>query len=299
MGFAVDRTDAGVVVKGVEDFDLDATLECGQSFRWKKNGAGDFTGVAGGRVARVRTMDDKIEFIGISGSAFFDFWKHYFDLETDYAGIREKLAKDDDVMQKALEFAPGIRLLNQPLFETLISFIISANNSIPNIVRIIDALSKMYGENIFLDGKEYYAFPEPESLATGEICDLKLSKAGYRCEYIKKTAAMYLSDPPHVSKLKHMGYENAKATLMEYPGVGAKVADCTLLFSGIYKRAFPVDVWIKRIMEKLYLKKPASNKNISEFAHDKFGGLGGYAQQYLFHYARMNPRLTDEKRDPG
>lgn len=293
MGFTVEETKEGVTVKGIDDLDLDATLECGQSFRWKKNGKNDFTGVADGRIIRIKMSCGEIEFIGISVSEFNDFWKHYFDLETDYFEIREKLSNEDSVMQEVLAFAPGIKLLNQPLFETLISFIISANNSIPNIVRIIDRLSKMYGEKIFFDGKEHYSFPKPEAIAKSELCDLKLSKAGYRCQYIKKTADMYLSDPIDVIKLREMGYKKAKTKLMEYPGVGAKVADCTILFSGIYRSAFPVDVWIKRIMEKLYIEKSVSNKYISEFAHNRFQNLGGYAQQYLFHYARMNPTLID------
>lgn len=292
MEYETMDTGSGVAVKGVKDFDLDATLECGQSFRWKRNGKNDFTGVAGNRAARVRLSDGTLFIEGASSEDFNKFWKRYFDLDTDYGLIKKKLAEGDDVMGRALEFAPGIRLLNQPFFETLVSFIISANNSIPNIIRIIESLAAMYGEHVWLGVERHHAFPAPEKLADGELCDLKLSKAGYRCEYIKKTSGMYAADPSDPEHLKSIGYENAKKELMGYPGVGAKVADCALLFSGTYRRAFPVDVWIKRIMEKLYIDRQAPNGYISEFAYEKFGELAGYAQQYLFHYIRMNPEIV-------
>jgi N-glycosylase/DNA lyase len=291
MEYETIDTGKGIAVGGVKDLDLDGTLECGQSFRWKRNRRNDFSGIAGGKAARVRLSDGTLFIEGASMEDFEGFWRPYFDLDTDYGLIKKKLEAGDGVMGKALEFAPGIRLLKQPFFETLVSFIISANNSIPNIIRIIESLSAMYGEEVWLGAEKHHAFPAPEKLAAGELCDLKLSKAGYRCEYIKKTCAMYAVEPSNPEHLKKIGYENAKKELMKYPGVGSKVADCALLFSGIYRRAFPVDVWIKRIMESLYIGRQVPNKYISEFVYERFGELAGYAQQYLFHYARMNPQI--------
>lgn len=274
------------VVEELKNFDLESILECGQCFRWNRNKFNDYTGIAGNKAVRIIQKEDTAVFCNCSISDFNDFWSVYFDMQTDYGEIIEKLVLCDDVMKKAAIFAPGIRILKQPLFETLISFIISANNSIPNIRRVVDSLSLRYGRKINFGGGEMSAFPEPEILAQADIDDISLSKAGFRSKYIKNAAIKFAANPITVNELKEMGYKEAKSELMKYPGVGAKVADCTLLFSGVYMNAFPVDVWVKKIMEELYLKKDTPLMAISEFAHEKFGNLGGYAQQYLFHYAR-------------
>ena len=276
------------VLRGLRNFNIETILECGQCFRWEKNNENDYTGIVGSKVIRISQKGDSAEFIGCTLNDFNEIWHRYFDMETDYGLIINTLSADDEVMRTAAGFAPGIRILRQPLFETLISFIISANNSIPNIKRIISALSSMYGEKIIFGNREYYSFPDPEVLAGVGIEDITRSKAGYRSQYIKKTATAYAKDPITVAMLKNMGYAEAKKKLMEYAGVGAKVADCTLLFSGSFTNAFPVDVWVKKVMEELYLKEDTPIKKISEYAIDKFGNLGGYAQQYLFFYARSN-----------
>ncbi len=276
------------VLRGLRNFNIETILECGQCFRWEKNNENDYTGIVGSKVIRISQKGDSAEFIGCTLNDFNEIWHRYFDMETDYGLIINTLSADDEVMRTAAGFAPGIRILRQPLFETLISFIISANNSIPNIKRIISALSSMYGEKIIFGNREYYSFPDPEVLAGVGIEDIMRSKAGYRSQYIKKTATAYAKDPITVAMLKNMGYAEAKKKLMEYAGVGSKVADCTLLFSGSFTNAFPVDVWVKKVMEELYLKEDTPIKKISEYAIDKFGNLGGYAQQYLFFYARSN-----------
>jgi N-glycosylase/DNA lyase len=281
------------VVEGISHFDLESTLECGQCFRWQKNDDNDYTGVALGKAVRVVQKNDSLSFINTSVDEFQSIWYEYFDLGTDYGKIKEILSKDDPIMAEAVGFAPGIRLLRQPMFETLVSFIISANNSIPNIKRVISAMSRMWGESIIYDKREYFSFPDAKTLAASEVCDLKLTKAGYRCDYIKKTAADFSNNPFESKELAELSYIEARKKLMEFAGVGAKVADCTILFTGSNFRAFPVDVWIKKIMEKLYLKKETALSEINESAFLLFGDLAGYAQQYLFHYARMNSNSKD------
>ena len=275
-------------VRGLVNFNLESILECGQCFRWECNGYNDYSGIVGNKVVRVIQERNSAVFHGCTELDFSETWHEYFDMGTNYGDIIEKLSIDDIVMQTAAGFAPGIRILRQPLFETLISFIISANNSIPNIRRIISTLSTMYGKSIDFEGRRFYTFPEPAVLAEANVKDLILSKAGYRSEYIKKTAAAFKNSPMTVSDLKSMGYLNAKKTLECFTGVGSKVADCTLLFSGAYVSAFPVDIWVKKIMEEFYIKEETSLKRIGQFADSYFGSLAGYAQQYLFYYARSN-----------
>jgi N-glycosylase/DNA lyase len=277
-----------IIIKGLKNFDLKAILECGQCFRWDSNGINDYTGIVNDSIVRITQHENIITFKGCTAGEFKNFWHDYFDLGTDYAEIIRKLSQGDDVMTWATGFAPGIRILRQPLFETLISFIISANNSIPNIKSIIRKLSKMYGKRILFEGNEYYTFPGPKVLAGADVNEIMLSKAGYRSLYIKSTAVEFNKNPVSVNQLKELGYCEAKKTLMKYKGVGAKVADCTLLFSGSFTNAFPVDVWVKKIMEEFYFKEETPLKIIREYAGEKFKDLGGYAQQYLFYYARSN-----------
>ncbi|MBN1624232.1 MAG: 8-oxoguanine DNA glycosylase [Clostridia bacterium] len=293
MDYKAYMSKGNTVVEGISNFDLGSTLECGQCFRWQKNDDNDYTGVALGKAVRVVQKNDSLYFINTSVNEFQSVWYEYFDLGTDYGKIKEILSKNDPIMDEAVRFAPGIRLLRQPMFETLVSFIISANNSIPNIKRVISAMSRMWGESIIYEDKEYFSFPDAKTLANGEICDLKLTKAGYRCEYIKKTAADFDKNPFYRNDLAELGYFEARKKLMDFTGVGAKVADCTILFTGSNFRAFPVDVWIKKIMEKLYLKKETALTEINERAFLLFGDLAGYAQQYLFHYARMSGNSKD------
>ena len=288
MDYKVYMDNGNTVDEGIRHFDLESNLECGQCFRWEKNDHNDYTGVAEGKAVRVVQKNDTLVFVNTPSDEFETTWYEYFDLGTDYGKIKEILSENDSIMAEAVGFAPGIRLLKQPLFETLISFIVSANNSIPNIKRIISAMCKRWGKGFIYDGKEYFSFPDAKTLAAGEICDLKLTKAGYRCEYIKKTSADFSKNHINVEMLSNMDYGEARKKLMEFTGVGAKVADCTILFTGANYRAFPVDVWIKTIMEKLYIKKETAMSEINEKAYMLFGDLAGYAQQYLFHYARMN-----------
>lgn len=288
MKLQIIESGNDTVVKGLENFYLESILECGQCFRWDKNEFNDYTGIVGNKAVRIVQHGDTAIFYNCTHQDFLGFWSGYFDMETNYGEIIEKLTENDDVMKKAALFAPGIRILRQPLFETLITFIISANNSIPNIRRVVTSLSTMYGQKVQFNEKEMFTFPEPEVLANADIGDISFSKAGFRSKYIKNTACEFLKNPLTTESLKLMGYEEAKRELMKYTGVGAKVADCTLLFSGAYMNAFPVDVWVKKIMEELYLKKDTPLKIISEYAYKRFGDLGGYAQQYLFYYARSN-----------
>ncbi|MDF2988063.1 MAG: 3-methyladenine glycosylase/8-oxoguanine glycosylase, partial [Eubacterium sp.] len=217
---------------------------------------------------------------------FKDTWYEYFDLGTDYSQIKAVLEKDS-IMKEAIKTGYGIRLLRQDFWEMLISFIISANNMIPRIMKIVDTLSVMKGKCI--DSEVCcYSFPEVDALAAATLEEINECRAGFRCKYIHKTSQLIKSGAITKEKLMELDTDAARKELMTLPGVGAKVADCILLFSGLKFDVFPTDVWVKRVMEELYLKKESGLKEIQLYAGERFGELTGYAQQYLFYHARLN-----------
>lgn len=287
-GYKITEDDNRLLVEGVRDFNPVHTFECGQCFRWKKCDDGSFTGIVRNRVANIGMQDDVMILRNSSIEDFQDVWYDYLDLGRDYSEIKSRLIKKDEIMRKAVEFGYGMRLLRQDTWETLISFIISANNRIPMIMKVVAALSRAYGDELIIDGESLCTFPKIEMLAEGCLSDLEACGGGFRCKYISKTSKMIRQGIVELDKLKGMQTGDARCKLTLLPGVGNKVADCTLLFSGIKYDVFPTDVWVKRVMEELYFKREASFKEIQEFAADYFGELAGFAQQYLFYYAREN-----------
>ncbi len=286
-GYIVTEERNRVIVEGIEDFNPIHIFECGQCFRWYKQKDRSYTGVVKGKVVNVRYSDGILVIINSDFKDFIEIWFDYFDLGRDYSLIKEKLAKDE-IMKKAIEFGYGIRILRQDLWETLISFIISANNRIPMIMKVVSAISEAYGDEIVLNSAKYYAFPYMERLANTDIEQLRVCKGGFRCKYIIMTSMMIKEGVVELNNLSRLGTDEARMELMKLPGVGKKVADCTLLYSGTKYDVFPTDLWVKRVMEELYFRRQASFNEIQDFAKDYFGEFAGLAQQYLFYYAREN-----------
>ncbi len=285
-GYSLEEKAGCLRIGNVRDFNLEHIFECGQCFRWQKQQDGSYEGIVGGKWARVSLKEDVL-FIENSGiSDFIDLWYDYFDMGTDYSRIKGVL-EQDSIMKEAIKTGYGIRLLRQDFWEMLISFIISANNRIPRIMKTVDTLSVLKGECIHPE-RLCYSFPEVKALATATMEELQQCKAGFRCKYIYQTAQIMKDGGVTRDRLSELSTEGARKELMALPGVGPKVADCILLFSGIKFDVFPTDVWVKRVMEELYLKRDAGLKEIQEFAKGTFGGLTGYAQQYLFYHARLN-----------
>ena len=275
-----------VLITEQPDFEPSHIFECGQAFRWEKEKDNSYTVVANKKVINVAKENDKIIINNTNEEDFYNIWKDYFDLNIDYSDIKLKL-NNDDIMKKAIEFGHGIRILNQDEFETIISFIISANNRIPMIKKVIENLSFNFGDKIGeYNGKEYYAFPTMEQLAEAPVEIIRDCKAGFRSERIKEAAKRIIAEKDVVYSLKGKSYDEALYYLMTYNGIGNKVANCVLLFSMKQFSTFPVDVWVRRVMQELYVPKTTSDKDIRRFAEDKFGNISGYAQQYLFYYAR-------------
>ena len=284
-----------IVIEDVRDIDLEHVFECGQCFRWVPagDGTGDFTGAAGKYAARVRLEPEKaadsIDDTGLyrltieSSGGDEIFWRDYFDLGTDYGKIKAELVRNEPEIGSAVKYGYGIRILRQDLFETLISFIVSQNNNIPRIRKCIDALCSRYGERIGeAFGKEWYAFPEPEALADASEEDLAALRLGYRAGYIKAAAERFVSDRDRGS------LPVTREDVLSYRGVGPKVANCIMLFGLRDVGAFPVDTWVKHIMNDMYGFDENDMKGMERFAREKFGELAGYAQQYLFYYYRDN-----------
>ena len=271
----------------IRDFDPLQTFLCGQCFRWEQDNTGLWSGIVLGRQLRLEWQNGECTFYGVDERQFNQDYASYFDLDTDYTAIKEALCQKDDHLNKAIAFGGGIRLLRQDLWEVLLSFVISQNNGIPRIKQIIESLSRLFGSPLSGEA-DGFAFPQPEALMAASLEQLKLCRSGYRCRYISAIADRLAGTPELLSQLHCLPKEKARELLLSLPGIGQKVADCVLLYSGIDRSAFPVDRWVKRVMEALYFKRETDENTIREFAKDYFGDLAGIAQQYLFYYARAH-----------
>ena len=218
--------------------------------------------------------------------------EEYFDLKRDYKKIKEELSKIDENMKTSIEYGKGIRILNQDLWETIISFIISANNNIPRIKGIIEKLSKKYGKELEFEGKKYYTFPTPKELENVTVEDYRSLGLGFRDIRLYETTKMILEKKVDLQELrKNPNTFEVREKLLTLSGVGPKVADCILLFSDLKRfEVFPIDVWVRRVMNDLYIKNPdetkVSKKQIEKIANEKFGSFAGLAQQYLLYWRR-------------
>ena len=290
-----------VILENVKDFNIKQILECGQCFRWEKITDTNYIVVAYRRVIEVIQDGSKVTILNTTMKDFDEIWKDYFDLNVNYEEVKEELSRDE-LLKKSVEFGYGIRILNQDPFEMLISFIISARNSIPSIMKTIKKISERWGDKIEYKGNIYYAFPTPEQLKKATLEEMKETGASFRSKYIidtisKVNAVIEAKNNKALDEelqqfdleyIKSLPVDECHKALQNFMGVGAKVADCIMLFSMSKHSAFPVDVWIKRAMIHFYLAPDVSLNKIRVFGRDKFGELAGLAQQYLFYYAREN-----------
>ena len=276
-----------VEIKGYDaDFTPKHIFECGQCFRFKKEQDDSYTVVAKGKVINVSKVNGNIIIKNATENDVSDIWYDYFDLGTDYGKIKKTLYKDKH-LRESLKYGQGIRILNQDLWECIISFIISANNNIPRIQGIIERFTQKYGEKIKAFDSTYYSFPDVDRLKEIKKEDLAELKAGYRDSYLIDAILKVSSNEVNIENIKNMTTLKAKSELLKIKGVGNKVADCILLFGNSRHETFPVDVWVKRSMGAVY-KDEIKDTPIHDFANIKFGKLAGYAQQYLFYYMREN-----------
>ncbi len=276
-----------IILTDVPDFDLRHIFDCGQAFRFDRESDGSYFGAAFGHALKISQNGRDVMLHSTTEQEFNEIWYKFFDLDRDYGKIKSSLAHDD-VMRQATEYGYGIRILKQELWETIISFIISASNNIPRIKGIIERLCANFGNEISYMGKTCFSFPTPERLAALTGSELSVIRAGFRDKYILDAARKIAGGEMSLDYIRSLPTPEAKAELMKINGVGNKVSDCILLFGLNRADSFPVDVWIRRIMEHCYFGREASIKEVSELACEKFGELGGFAQQYLFFWARDN-----------
>jgi len=271
-----------IIIENAENFDLSDIFDCGQCFRFNridKSGGNDYEGVAFGRYLRISQKDGKIYF-ETTPEDFNNIWRNFFDIDRDYKKIFETLRQKDEVLKKASDFCPGIRIIKQEPFECLISFIISANNNIPRIKKTIERLCENFGAAARgINGdKYYYAFPSAEKIASLNSDDLEVIKSGFRAKYILGAAKKVAGGEIDLDSIYKMPLDEGSEYLQNIKGVGAKIAACVLLFAYNKLESFPIDVWIKKVLEKYY---PG---DFSSFEY--FGEYAGIAQEYLYYYER-------------
>jgi len=277
-------------------FDLDFSLCCGQVFRWKKLGEWWY-GVVGENIVKIRQCGADLEFDGVGE----DFVTHYFGLGDDLQEISRCIGKDEYI-RGALRRFEGLRIVREEPWECLISFICATYKNIPAIENMLHKLSEKFGEKKVFDGQVFHVFPTVDELARASVDGLMECGLGYRAKYVKETAQIICGGKIQLECLRSLPYLEAKKKLLDFPGVGLKVADCVLLFSLDKTEAFPVDVWVKRILlthyadklpeglvMKLLSRQSMTNgeyEKLNAFGRTYFGRYAGYAQEYLFHYER-------------
>lgn len=281
----IERINNDLILNDVDHFNLKKTFECGQCFRWDEVGKDEFIGVVDGKVIHIKEEDGVFTFYDTDKEYFDSFLMEYFDFSLDYNEIDKKISTDDHI-KKCIEYGKGIRILKQDLFETIISFIISANNNIPRIKKIIGAICEKYGNEIDYKGNKYYSFPTYEDLKDVTKEEFHELKMGFRDKYLVDAIHKINSGEIDLDKLTNMPTLEAKKELMKIKGVGEKVSDCILLFSLKRLELCPMDVWVKRIFENRYGLSDLTFENGFNLAKSNWGEYAGIAQQYLFYYER-------------
>lgn len=280
------------ILENVTSFEPKHIFECGQCFRWDEQPDGSYTGIVKNNVINVKKVDNSIVFKSLGADNLEELAKEYFDLNRNYEEIKDTLSKIDEYLANSIIYGNGIRILNQDLWETIISFIISANNNIPRIKGIINRISQKYGNEINWKGRSYFTFPSSEKLAMATIEDLRALGLGFRDVRVYETTHRILEKQVDLEKLhKEPDTQKVRNELLNLSGVGPKVADCILLFSTLKRfDVFPIDVWVRRVMNELYIKNEdetkVNKKEIEKLAKEKYGNLEGIAQQYLFYWKR-------------
>jgi 3-methyladenine DNA glycosylase/8-oxoguanine DNA glycosylase len=303
---SIKSCDDYVAIEEVKNFKLKHIFECGQIFRFEEIVDGHFIIIALGKVIELKEEGSNILIYNSTEEEVKNVWIKYFDLDRDYSEIKAELSKDS-LLRESIEFGYGVRVLNQDPFEMLLSFIISARNNIPSIKKTVNKISMKWGKEIEYKGKTYYAFPNILDIKDAKLEEIQETGASFRSKYLVDTIQNVYSAISRNSKtsdveellkydlnyIKNLNDDECHTALQEFKGVGSKVADCIMLFSMEKTSAFPVDVWVKRAMIHFYGAEDSSLNRIRIFGRNKFGKLAGFAQQYLFYYARENKIKID------
>lgn len=271
----------GIKVTGT-GLDISQTLECGQCFRHEKTDGG-YRLIAHSRLLNITQDEEGLSLYPCTAEEFETIWRNYFDLDGDYAAAQKFISERDSFAAEAVSLYPGLRFLNQEPFETLVSFIISQNNNIPRIKKIIGLIAEKYGGK--RDG--YCCFPTSDELTSADISELMACNTGFRARYIMDLVGKIASGDIVMNELSALDSSELKKKLLTILGVGEKVSDCVMLFGFGRREVFPVDTWVRQVMNKYFFPgNPQSDDYIRSFAAERFGPYAGYAQQVLFHHIR-------------
>ena len=280
------------ILENATSFEPKHIFDCGQCFRWDEEADASYTGIVKNNVINVKKVDNSVVFKSVGADNLEQIVIDYFDLNRNYEKIKNELSKVDEYLANSINYGNGIRILNQDLWETIISFIISANNNIPRIKGIINRMSQKYGTEIIWNEKKYYTFPTVENLSKATVEDLRGLGLGFRDVRVYNTTHKILEKQVNLKELhQEKDTQKVRNILLILDGVGPKVADCILLFSTLKRfDVFPIDVWVRRVMNELYIKNEdetkVNKKDIEKLAKEKYGNLEGIAQQYLFYWKR-------------
>jgi len=273
------------------DYDLAATLDSGQAFRWRQTGDG-WEGILGRHFIRLKQTLDGVLAVTPTPVQNWESLRHFLQVDTRLADILSTFPTDDP-MTAAVTCCPGLRLLRQDPWECLASFILSSTKQIVQIRQIIELLCERFGDAIPVPrgARPAFAFPSPAQIAAASEADLRACKMGFRAPGLLAAAREIDSGRLDLESLRKLSYTEAREQLMILHGVGGKIADCVLLFAYGFDSAFPLDVWVKRALRELYFpKRRVTDRRLEKFSATHFGPHAGYAQQYLFHYMRTKSK---------
>ena len=285
------RSKQEYILQNIDSFELNHIFDCGQCFRRNQQADWSYTWIFWNNILNIQKKSDSIVFSWIVDWNIQTIVNQYFDLDRNYSKIKSKLSKIDNYMKESIEYWHWIRLLNQDLRETIISFIISSNNNIPRIKWIIERLSQKHWTEIDRNWQTYYTFPTPQQLKDVSISDYRKLWLWFRDVRLYETTRMVLERKIDLNSLYQKDTQTVKNELLNLSWIWPKVADCILLFSDLKRlEVFPIDVRVRRVMNQLYIHNPDEtkvNKNqIQKLAHEKFWDYAGLAQEYLFYRVR-------------
>ncbi len=287
MSWSKGVTGRTQAVKGVlpaPAFDLEASMDCGQIFGWHKD-RGTYSGIIGSTAVSLRQSADRVYFVSdreISAGRIASF----LGLDEDLDAIRLEIAKDA-FMRRIVGSVKGLRILKQDVWPCLCSYILSANNRVDRIDKIVKGIASKFGKSYSVQGRTVYSLPEPEDLAGCAESGVRSCGAGFRAPYLVEAARMVALGDVDLEAVRRMDEPEGREVLKRFPGVGDKIADCVQLFAFSKYEALPVDVWIKRVIERVYFHScDVRPGEIRLFGQAYFGRYAGYAQEYIYYYAR-------------
>ena len=265
----------------VDNFNLKDTVTCGQIFRFEIEEDNSYTVILNDRVINIKQVGNELEVNSSNEDNLEEVIRNYFDLDFDYESINKRLIGIDKDNKEIIKLCTGLKMINEPKFETIISYILSSNNRVPQIKKALDNISRTYGEKVLFNNKEYYLFPSREELSKCDTETLRNCKTGFRDKYIYEFVNSKEFD---IDSISNMNSEDALNYLKELNGVGDKVASCILLFGYHRFDVFPIDTWVKKYMKDKYNIEGVDK--IKKFVKNKYGEYSGLVIQYMFHYKR-------------